>query len=189
VPEECLPGVASRVRAAPRNEGRNRGDVERRERGYYERLLGTGRGPGDAAEAEAVPFGDGPLAVRVEDVREYVLKPGLATMHEGARGTTNSAYRAIVEDCRARGVPSVWVLVPRVGRAIEPRERRRLLGLTRDAGFSAVLDLSDVYTGIDPAALGIGPDDYHPNAEGHARLSLRLAAALAGRSAPAEAGP
>jgi hypothetical protein len=332
MPEDRMPGVPSRIRAALGSEGRNRGDVERRERGYYEQLLDAGGRLDGPTGAIAVPFGDGPLALRVEDVREYVLKPNLATVHEGARWTTNAlgmrdrpygrtkprdtvriallgdsigagwgvddgqgfeprleraldgrsrtaggpavevlnfavpghapgqrwetfrrigwalgidlviyeataadwgwderrlrallprgwgwdspayrdaltgagappagdpetykqclrprrgallagSYRAIAEDCRAHGVPSVWVLVPRVGRTIVPAERRRLIELARGAGFSAVLDLSDVYDGMDPEALAIGPDDYHPNADGHARLALRLDAALAG---------
>jgi hypothetical protein len=342
-------GVPSRIRAALRNQGRNRGDVERRERGYYEQLPDVDRTLDGPAEAVAVPFGDGPLARRVGDVREYVLKPDVATVHEGARWTTNAlgmrdqsygwtkprgtvrmallgdsigagwgvddgrgfeprleraldgrsrtaggpavevlnfavpghapgqrwetfrrlgwalgidlviyeataadwgwderrlrallprgwgwdspayrdaltgsgarpggepesykqclrprrgallagSYRAVAEDCRAHGVPSVWVLVPRVGRTIVPEERRRLIELARRSGFSAVLDLSDAYDGIDPATLAIGPDDYHPNADGHARLARRLVAALAvlpevrrlGLSAVAEAGP
>jgi len=67
-----------------------------------------------------------------------------------------------------------------VGRTIDPGERARLLALARDTGFSAVLDLSDAFDGLDPRVLAIGPDDYHPNADGHARLALRLEAALTG---------
>ena len=29
-------------------------------------------------------------------------------------------YRAMVDDCRAHGVPIIWVLIPRVGRQNEP---------------------------------------------------------------------
>jgi hypothetical protein len=90
-------------------------------------------------------------------------------------------YRAAAADCRARGVPCVWVLVPRVGRAPEPDERAWLTGLARAAGFSEVVDLSGAYDGLDPGALAVGPDDYHPNAEGHARLARRLDEALGRR--------
>jgi lysophospholipase L1-like esterase len=83
-------------------------------------------------------------------------------------------FRVAAADCRARGVPCVWVLVPRVGKAVDPAERRRLVAQARRAEFSAVADLSDAYDGIDPAALAIGPHDYHPNADGHARLARRL---------------
>jgi lysophospholipase L1-like esterase len=87
-------------------------------------------------------------------------------------------YRAVVDDCRAHGVPSVLVVVPRVGKAPDPAERRRLLAMAHDAGFTLVVDLTDAYDGVDPAALAIGPDDFHPNADGHARLARGLDAAL-----------
>lgn len=90
-----------------------------------------------------------------------------------------SVYRSIVEDCRSRGVPAVWVLIPRVGRPDEPLERRRLVELARRAGFDAVIDISDAYAGLDPSTLAIGPSDYHPNALGHAILADRIGAALA----------
>ncbi len=83
-------------------------------------------------------------------------------------------FRTVAADCRARGVPSIWVLVPRVGKAADPSEHRRLVALARQSGFATVADLSDVFEGIDPAALAIGPNDYHPNADGHARLARRL---------------
>jgi hypothetical protein len=89
-----------------------------------------------------------------------------------------AAYRAVAADCRSRGVPCLWVLIPRVGRVAGPVEHRRLLDLARAAGFAAVLDLSDSFDGCDPAALAIHPSDFHPNAEGHALLARRLAGAL-----------
>jgi hypothetical protein len=87
-------------------------------------------------------------------------------------------FRTAAADCRARGVPIVLVMVPRVGKPAEPEELRRLLALARDAGFTAVVDLSDTYHGRDPATLAVGPNDYHPNAEGHALLARRLDEAL-----------
>ena len=54
-------------------------------------------------------------------------------------------YRSIAADCRSRGVPCVWVLVPRVGRDDDPAGRGRILAMARASGFSAVEDLSDVY--------------------------------------------
>ncbi len=92
-----------------------------------------------------------------------------------------SVYRAVVADCRARGVPSVWLLLPRVGKPVPPEDRDRLAGLAREAGFDAVVDLSDAFDGLDPATLAIAPDDFHPNAQGHALLARRLDAALQGR--------
>jgi hypothetical protein len=92
-----------------------------------------------------------------------------------------NVYATIVAECRARGVPAAWVLLPRVGKATDPGERRRLLDAARRAGFDPVIDLSDAFDGLDPAALAVAPDDYHPNADGHARLARRLHAALSAR--------
>ena len=63
-------------------------------------------------------------------------------------------YRSIAADCRARGVPCVWVLVPRVGRDDDPAGRSRILATARASGFSAVEDLSDVYRGDRPEPPG-----------------------------------
>jgi lysophospholipase L1-like esterase len=89
-----------------------------------------------------------------------------------------AAYRAVAADCRARGVPCLWVLIPRVGRVVDPAQHRRLLDLAKAAGFTAVVDVSDAFDRSDPAALAIHPSDFHPNAEGHALLARRLAEAL-----------
>jgi hypothetical protein len=87
-------------------------------------------------------------------------------------------YRAMATDCRERGVPILWVLIPRVGRPIEPAAHRRLLATARAAGFDRVIDATDAYDGLDPAGLAVEPADFHPNAAGHARLAGRLDAAL-----------
>jgi hypothetical protein len=87
-------------------------------------------------------------------------------------------YQAMAADCRSRGVPILWVLIPRVGRASAPGERRTLLETAQAAGFTRVIDVTDTYEGIDPARLAVEPDDFHPNAEGHARLARRLDGAL-----------
>ncbi len=89
-----------------------------------------------------------------------------------------AVYRAVAADCRARGLPCLWVLIPRVGRVLEPAEHRRLLEAARAAGFATVVDVSDTFDGSDPAALAIHPSDFHPNAEGHSLLARRIAEAL-----------
>ena len=81
-------------------------------------------------------------------------------------------------DCRARGVPCLWVLIPRVGRVVGPAQHRRLLDLAKAAGFTAVVDVSDAFDGSDPATLAIHPSDFHPNALGHTLLARRMAEAL-----------
>jgi GDSL-like Lipase/Acylhydrolase family len=87
-------------------------------------------------------------------------------------------YRTVVQDCESHRVPSVWLLLPRVGKPTPTLDRARLVELARNAGFSRVVDLSDAFDGLDPDTLAIGPDDFHPNAIGHARLADRLDEAL-----------
>ena len=109
-----------------------------------------------------------------EAVYRAALKPYRKAILEGV-------YLAAAADCRARGVPVVLVLVPRVGKAIEPSERSGMLVLARAAGFTAAIDACDAYDGADPRDLAVGPSDFHPNAEGHARIAGRILDALADR--------
>ena len=87
-------------------------------------------------------------------------------------------YRAAVAECRAKGVPAVWMLIPRVGKPADAADRQRLISLARSSGFAAVFDLSDAYDGADPASLAVDTDDFHPNREGHRRIARRLLFAL-----------
>jgi hypothetical protein len=341
-PGRLASGMPGRLRETLRNDQMSQADYEKMERGYYEQLLDAGRklgAPGaidpesaqrGRAEAQAVPFEGGPLALGVADLREFVLKPNLSVDHAGARWTTNAlgmrdrayetskppntiriafvgdsigagwgigdgqSFESILEreldarsrqaggpaveilnfavpghgpgqrwehfsrvgwptepdlvlfestqadlgwderrlrgllprgigwdspmyrdvlrrahvrpggtvesykpmlrpfreefaagvlrtaaaDCRTHGVPIALVVVPRVGKATDKAEIQRLIASARDAGFSALFDLSDTYQGIEPNTLAVGPNDYHPNAQGHAMLARRLDAAL-----------
>ena len=107
-----------------------------------------------------------------EDFYKKALKPHRDAVLQGV-------YCQVVEEGRRRGVPCVWLLLPRVGKTTLPEERKRLVSLARASDFSRLVDLSDSFDGIDPATLAIGPDDFHPNAFGHARLAARLDEALA----------
>jgi lysophospholipase L1-like esterase len=91
-------------------------------------------------------------------------------------------YRTMIADCRSRGLPIVWVLIPRVGRRGDAMARQQLLRLAREAGFDGVLDATDAYDGIDPERLAVDADDFHPNARGHARLAARIDQLLGGRA-------
>jgi hypothetical protein len=95
-------------------------------------------------------------------------------LHPYHREVLAGAYRAMAADGAARGVPIVWVLIPRVGKPAEPAPRDAIRAMARSAGFAHVVDASDAYDGRDPARLAVEPDDFHPNAEGHARLARRL---------------
>jgi lysophospholipase L1-like esterase len=135
--------------------------------------------------AELLPLGIGWDAAPFGDIlKRSGIRPG-ATAADYTRALfphrwelLEAAYRAAADDCRARGVPCLFMLIPRVNRAVEPDGQRRLLDLARAAGFTAVVDVSDAFDGLDPAALAIHPIDFHPNAEGHALLAGRLAEAL-----------
>jgi len=87
-------------------------------------------------------------------------------------------YRTMAADCSARGLPILWVLVPRVGRKNDGADQRTLVKTAQAAGFSGVIDVTDAYDDMDPSGLAIEPDDFHPNASGHARLAHRLDGAL-----------
>ena len=106
-------------------------------------------------------------------------------LHPYHREVLAGAYRAMAADGAARGVPIIWVLIPRVGKPTDPAQHDAILAMARSAGFAHVVNASDAYDGLDPARLAVEPDDFHPNAAGHARLAHRLDEAL-GR--PARAG-
>jgi lysophospholipase L1-like esterase len=83
-------------------------------------------------------------------------------------------YKSMTADCKARGVPIVWVLVPRVGRKSDAVEQPKLIETARAAGFSLIVDLTGAFDEIDPSKLAVDRDDFHPNARGHALLAQRL---------------
>jgi lysophospholipase L1-like esterase len=93
-----------------------------------------------------------------------------------------AVYRTVARECRSRGVPCVWLLVPRIGRPATDVEHHALLETAQKSGFTAILDISDVFDGLDHRSLTISANDYHPNATGHARIAERLEAMLIARA-------
>jgi hypothetical protein len=87
-------------------------------------------------------------------------------------------YQTMAAECRERGVPIIWVVVPRVGRPNDMADHKALYETARAAGFSQIVDVTDAYDGVDPARLALDPDDFHPNAKGHDRLARRLDLAM-----------
>jgi hypothetical protein len=87
-------------------------------------------------------------------------------------------YSAMAEDCRTRGVPIIWVLIPRVGRTSDAADQHALLQTARAAGFARVIDATSTYDGLDATSLAVSPLDFHPNALGHALLARQLDSAL-----------
>ena len=94
------------------------------------------------------------------------------------REILDGVYRAMAADANAKGVPIIWVLIPRVGQPAVPAKHDAMLASARAAGFARVVDGSDAYVGLDAARLAVEPDDFHPNVDGHARLAHRLDEAL-----------
>jgi hypothetical protein len=89
-----------------------------------------------------------------------------------------SVYQTMAADCRAKGVPVIWVLIPRVGRFGDAAAQQTLKKTAQDAGFSQVVDVTDAYNDADPARLAVDADDFHPNALGHRRLARRIDSTL-----------
>jgi hypothetical protein len=94
---------------------------------------------------------------------------------------TDAVLARLADDCRARGLPLVEVLIPRVSDTDE--SDRRAEQVARHVGIAArhsipMIDLSASYDGQDPANLEIATWDDHPNALGHHVLFKGLAAAL-----------
>ncbi len=87
-------------------------------------------------------------------------------------------YATMARDCRDRGVPIIWVLIPRIGRPGDAPEKQALLQTARGAGFSCVVDVTSAYDGAEAAGLAVSSLDFHPNALGHALLARRLDGAL-----------
>lgn len=100
-------------------------------------------------------------------------------LHAHHREILAGAYRAMVDDGKAHGVPIIWVLIPRVGQPADRAHRDALVALARAAGFARVVDASDAYDGLDAAGLAVEPADFHPNPIGHERLARRLDEVLA----------
>jgi lysophospholipase L1-like esterase len=87
-------------------------------------------------------------------------------------------YHTMVADCRARAVPLVLLMIPRVGRRNDAADHQTIVNAAGDAGFTHVIDVTDAYDGVDPAQLAVARSDFHPNAQGHALLARRLDLAL-----------
>jgi hypothetical protein len=94
---------------------------------------------------------------------------------------TDAVLGRLASVCRARDLPLVEVLIPRVSDTDE--SARRAEQVAKHIGIAArhsitMVDLSASYDGQDPATLEIATWDDHPNALGHRVLFKGLAGAL-----------
>ncbi|MBX6316264.1 MAG: SGNH/GDSL hydrolase family protein [Isosphaeraceae bacterium] len=117
--------------------------------------------------------------LKAKDVVKAKLRRQLWGMADDALGTLTAA-------CRARGLPLLCLIIPRVGKVDAPEARAPIV-----ARFEAIaarhavplIDLSAVFDDRDPAELEIAPWDDHPNALGHKLLFRALAHALVDEAA------
>ncbi len=102
VPDRLFGDGASRLRDSLKSNLLNRVDLDRIEHGYYQQLLGASRRLDDLADLPglrlrgstgspwSVPFDDAPLVMRVDDVREVILKHDDDVVRKGVHWHTNS---------------------------------------------------------------------------------------------------
>lgn len=81
------------------------------------------------------------------------------------------ALQHIAETSRRAGATPAYVALDVVREL--PRDPAPVLKRAKQTGF-VVLDLLDVYDGLDPAALRVAEWDNHPNASGHQLIADRL---------------
>ncbi|HEY2158706.1 MAG TPA: SGNH/GDSL hydrolase family protein [Isosphaeraceae bacterium] len=140
----------------------------------------TGSSANPCSGAVAHGFADEPVAPEHQSSTRFGITPDdlKARLRPHRESILSGVYRRVVADCQAKGIPVAWVLLPRVGKPVDPEDRARINRLAKAAGFDRTVDLSDVFDGRPASSLAIAPDDFHPNAEGHALLARRIDAAL-----------
>ena len=102
VPDRLAGGAPARLRASLSSGMFNQTDASRIERGYYQQLLDAGRRLDDLGDLPAlrgqrragnsflVPVDSAPLVMRVDDLREVVLKPSDSVLKGGIEWRTNA---------------------------------------------------------------------------------------------------
>jgi hypothetical protein len=103
-----------------------------------------------------------------EDTDRVILKQKLKPY---ALDILSWIYHRIVDACRIRGIPAVWIYLPRPERQEVVPELE--MQLAKEAGFT-IIDLSGVYGTHEPHSLWIARWDHHPNALGHRLIADRL---------------
>ena len=112
VPDGLFGDRPSRLFDSLKSDLLNRIDLDRIEHRYYEQLLDSSRRLDDLADVPglrigrrhggtwSVPVDNAPLVMRVDDLREVVLKQDDATVRRGVRWLTNSCgpARSVLHD-------------------------------------------------------------------------------------------
>ncbi|MFO0954410.1 MAG: hypothetical protein U0835_25270 [Isosphaeraceae bacterium] len=165
LPEGRAPGTLARWREPLCNALPNRADYDRMELGYYENLLEdrpeAPRGRGGPQAGAGPAFVDGRLTLKVDDVREFVLKPNL--VRDPANGIPWSTNTLGMRDAEyPREKPPGTFRVALVGDSIgagwgvddgdgfEPQLERRWDGRSRGAGGPGLQFLNFAVPGHGP---------------------------------------
>lgn len=84
-----------------------------------------------------------------------------------------AVYREIVDQSRARGIVPVWIFLPQVREGPWQEETPEMVRIAREAGFK-IIDLGDIYKGVDAGSIRLAEWDEHPNVRGHELIAQRL---------------
>jgi rhodanese-related sulfurtransferase len=84
-----------------------------------------------------------------------------------------AVYQGIAEQCRSRGIVPVWIFLPQVRQGRWQEETPEMLRIAQAAGF-VMVDLGDIYKGVDVASIRLAEWDHHPNQRGHELIAARL---------------
>jgi D-alanyl-lipoteichoic acid acyltransferase DltB (MBOAT superfamily) len=103
-------------------------------------------------------------------------KEAEARLNPFAREFVAAVFAYNAAEARRRGVPAVAVFLPLVVRN-PARAMAPLIPLAEEGGMT-VLDLSDVYRGVELRSVQRADWDTHPNAAGHRMIAARLAREL-----------
>jgi hypothetical protein len=86
-------------------------------------------------------------------------------------------YRRLAEQSHARGIVPVWIFLPQTREGDWGDETDETVRIAEAAGF-IVINMDDVYSGMNLRDLWLAEWDDHPNARGHQVIADRLYAEL-----------
>lgn len=87
-------------------------------------------------------------------------------------------YARFAEICRQHRIRPIYIYTPVVHKLEKDAERDAyFMGVARENGFD-IIDISDAYENQNKDSLRVAEWDWHPNAEGHRLLAVRLYQAL-----------
>ncbi len=109
------------------------------------------------------------LGVGEGDPKDDIIR----ALQPHTRDLMEFAYGEMKQLCDERGIRAVWVYYPlvRTKRVLEAAEINA--PTVRAAGFETLI-LDGAYGGLDPDAIKISENDFHPNEIGHRHVAKRL---------------